>query len=41
MIAAREYEDPAEWRRIADANGIDDPLQLEPGRRLMIPPILR
>ncbi|MCK6571032.1 LysM peptidoglycan-binding domain-containing protein [Myxococcota bacterium] len=41
MIAAREYDDPAEWRRIADANGIDDPLQLEPGQRLMIPPILR
>ncbi len=40
-IAAREYEDPAEWRRIADANGIDDPLQLQPGQRLMIPPILR
>ena len=40
-IAAREYDDPAEWRRIADANGIDDPLQLVPGRRLMIPPILR
>jgi len=40
-IAAREYDDPAEWRRIADANGIDDPLQLQPGQRLMIPPILR
>ena len=41
MIASREYDDPGEWRRIADANGIDDPLQVEPGRRLMIPPILR
>ncbi|MBU1431638.1 LysM peptidoglycan-binding domain-containing protein [Myxococcota bacterium] len=40
-IAAAEYEDPAEWRRIADANGIDDPLRLQPGQRLMIPPILR
>ena len=41
MIASREYDDPGEWRRIADANGIVDPLQVEPGRRLMIPPILR
>ena len=40
-IAAREYDDPGEWRRIADANGIDDPLRLEPGQKLMIPPILR
>jgi hypothetical protein len=40
-IAAREYDDPGEWRRIADANGIDDPFRLEPGTRLMIPPILR
>ena len=40
-IAAQEYDDPAEWRRIADANGIDDPLRLEPGLKLMIPPILQ
>lgn len=40
-IAAREYDDPAEWRRIADANGIDDPMRVEPGTRLIIPPILR
>ncbi len=40
-IAAEEYEDPAEWRRIADANGIDDPFRLEPGSKLLIPPILR
>lgn len=39
-IAAEEYENPAEWRRIADANGIDDPLRLEPGTKLIIPPIL-
>ncbi|MFN3203003.1 MAG: phage tail protein [Bradymonadia bacterium] len=39
-IAAEEYEDPSEWRRIADANGIDDPLRLEPGTKLIIPPIL-
>jgi nucleoid-associated protein YgaU len=39
-IAAREYEDAAEWRRIADANGIDDPLDVEPGTKLLLPPIL-
>lgn len=40
-IAAVEYDDPGQWRMIADANGIDDPFRLEPGIRLMIPPILR
>ncbi len=40
-LAAAEYDDPGQWRRIAQANGIDDPLSLEPGRRLLIPPILR
>jgi len=40
-IAWSEYEDPSEWRRIAEANGIDDPLSLVPGRRLLIPPILK
>lgn len=40
-IAAKEYDDPGEWRRIADANSIDDPFRLEPGTKLMIPPILR
>lgn len=40
-IAAEEYDDPGEWRRIADANGIDDPFRLEPGRRILLPPILR
>ena len=40
-LAAAEYDDPAQWRRIAEANGIDDPLHLTPGRRLLIPPILK
>lgn len=40
-ISFKEYDTPGEWRRIADANGIDDPLQLEPGTRLLVPPILR
>ena len=40
-ISFREYDDPTQWRRIAEANGIDDPLQLRPGQRLLIPPILK
>lgn len=39
-IASTEYDTPSEWRRIADANGIDNPLELEPGMELLIPPIL-
>ena len=36
-IAAAEYGDPACWRRIAQANGIDDPLRLAPGTTLTLP----
>jgi nucleoid-associated protein YgaU len=36
-IAAEEYGDPAEWRPIALANGIDDPLRLRAGGALMVP----
>lgn len=36
-IAAMEYGDPRAWRVIADANGIDDPLGLIPGTRLLLP----
>lgn len=39
-IAESEYRDASEWRRIADANKIDDPLTVEPGSKLLIPPIL-
>lgn len=39
-IALTEYHDASEWRRIADANKIDDPLGLQPGMNLIIPPIL-
>ncbi|SFR65148.1 CIS tube protein [Halogeometricum limi] len=38
-IAAAEYGDPETWRPIAEANGIDDPRTLEPGRELVIPPL--
>lgn len=36
-IAAREYGDPGQWRRIAEANDIDDPRALTPGVVLVIP----
>jgi nucleoid-associated protein YgaU len=38
-IAARHYRRPGEWRRIADANNIDDPRRLTPGTFLTLPPI--
>jgi nucleoid-associated protein YgaU len=38
-IAGKEYGNPAEWRIIADANGIDDPMSLTPGQELLIPPL--
>jgi nucleoid-associated protein YgaU len=37
MIAFEEYGDAAKWRPIADANGLDDPRNLEVGKRLTIP----
>lgn len=40
-IAYREYDDSAEWRRIAEANAVDDPMALEPGTKLLVPPILK
>jgi nucleoid-associated protein YgaU len=36
-IASAEYGDPRAWRIIADANGIDNPLGLAPGTRLLLP----
>ncbi len=38
-IAAAEYGDAARWRPIAEANNIDNPLHLEPGRVLVLPPL--
>jgi hypothetical protein len=40
LLAHEEYDDPAEWRRIADANGIVDPKDVKPGTVLTLPPIL-
>jgi nucleoid-associated protein YgaU len=36
-IAAEVYRDPAEWRVIAAANGIEDPFVLPAGSRLTLP----
>jgi hypothetical protein len=36
-IAAAYLGDPAHWRRIAEANKIDDPLDVPPGVSLVIP----
>lgn len=37
-IAFREYDDAALWRGLADLNGIDDPMALRVGQRLIVPP---
>lgn len=39
QIAANEYETSTEWRRIAEANNIDDPRKIPPGTALIIPAI--
>ena len=39
QIAAREYDDVNEWRRIAEANDLDDPRDIEPGDWLLLPPM--
>lgn len=39
QISANEYESPAEWRRIADENDLDNPLHVPPGTILKIPPM--
>lgn len=38
-VSAQVYGNPAWWRVIAEHNDIDDPLQLEIGRRLSIPEV--
>ena len=39
LIAAIEYGDAAEWRDIADANDLDNPRLLQPGREIVLPPL--
>ena len=38
-IAATEYDDANEWPRIAEANDLDDPREIEAGDWLTLPPI--
>jgi Contractile injection system tube protein/LysM domain len=37
-LAYAEYGDPTAWRRIAEANDIDDPMRIPDGALLRIPP---
>jgi len=39
QIATAVYNDPTQWRAIANQNNILDPLNLQPGRILQIPPL--
>jgi len=39
LISFEEYGDPTQWRRIAGANGLTNPLRLRPGQRLTVPPL--
>jgi nucleoid-associated protein YgaU len=39
VIAAREYDDPRQWVRVAEANDLDDPREIAPGDWLVLPPI--
>jgi nucleoid-associated protein YgaU len=36
-VAYAEYGDPAMWRPLAEANDIDDPHRLTPGRTVLLP----
>lgn len=36
-IAQRSYGSPNAWRALAEANGLDDPLRVKPGRTLYLP----
>ena len=36
-VATAEYGSPTNWRAIANANDIDDPFRVRPGRRLVVP----
>jgi nucleoid-associated protein YgaU len=38
-MAAREYDDPALWRTIAEHNDLDDPRDIAPGDWVMLPPL--
>ena len=37
-LAGMEYDDPGEWRLIAEENNIDNPRLIAPGTKLAVPP---
>jgi nucleoid-associated protein YgaU len=39
LLAAREYDDPARWPKIAEHNDLDDPRDIAPGDWVMVPPL--
>ena len=39
MVASREYDDPAQWKVIAEANDILNPRKLETAATLKVPSI--
>lgn len=39
LLSSKEYGEPFHWRFIAEANKIDDPLSLEPGTEIILPPL--
>lgn len=39
LLAFREYGDPRQWRRIAEANDVDNPWRLGTGDWLIVPPL--
>lgn len=38
-LAAREYDDPEQWKLIAEGNDLDDPREIIPGQWLILPPL--
>ena len=38
-LAYREYGDPQQWRFIAETNGIDNPMDITPGSKIMLAPL--
>jgi hypothetical protein len=38
-IATSNFGAPRHWRSLADTNGVDDPLRVQPGRHLYLPNI--
>jgi len=41
QLSYKEYGEPYYWRIIAEANKIDNPILLEPGKEIDIPPKIR